>query len=381
MERYFQLPGQDLVWRYVTPGKTALEGGHSTMAKCASSAMIHLGRRRNSNELYGAYGHELTFDEVKWLANWCLVRGQNLLYPHAFYYSVRGPRRDERPPDVGPNSAWWDQYRPYADACRRLCWVNTDSRHVCRLAILGDSQWLPDASAKVCFQHQRDFNYLELRHLTDDARIDTQGVNLSGMDYRAVVLDGIPHLPDGALPVLRQLAAAGRLILWKDSPHAGRLAGAKGAQSADELVAAIDALITPDVILEPASLDIRVRHVIKDGRHFYLFFNEESRDVATTITVNVPGLRHWWNPMTADVAEAKAGERSLFAPHEMKLLCVQPGESSAKVDLKFDEPTARLAADVPLSSATPCVPPRVWRGAAARLPSVPGPAASSATKM
>ena len=26
MERYFHIPGQDLVWRYVTPGKTALEG-------------------------------------------------------------------------------------------------------------------------------------------------------------------------------------------------------------------------------------------------------------------------------------------------------------------------------------------------------------------
>ncbi len=101
MERYFQIPGQDLVWRYVEPGKKALEGEHSTMAKCASSAMIHLGRRRNSNELYGAYGHDLTFDEVKWLANWCFVRGHNLLYPHAFYYSIRGPRRDAAPAGRG----------------------------------------------------------------------------------------------------------------------------------------------------------------------------------------------------------------------------------------------------------------------------------------
>ena len=135
--------GQDLVWRYVTPGKTALEGGIRTMAKCASSAMIHLGRRRNSNELYGAYGHELTFDEVQWLANWCFVRGQNLLYPHAFYYSVRGPRRDERPPDVGPNSAWWDRYKPYADACRRLCWVNTDSQQSARLRFLAIANGCP----------------------------------------------------------------------------------------------------------------------------------------------------------------------------------------------------------------------------------------------
>src|SRR5690606_39934544 len=67
----------------------------------------------------GAYGHELTWDEMTWLAHWCFIRGVNWLFPHAFYYSVRGPRRDERPPDVGPHAAWWDRYGEYADACRR----------------------------------------------------------------------------------------------------------------------------------------------------------------------------------------------------------------------------------------------------------------------
>src|SRR5262249_4004944 len=65
---YFQIPGQDLVWRYVEPDKpSALEGAHSTMAKCSASAMVHGGRRRNLNEFCGAYGHNLTFAEMKWL--------------------------------------------------------------------------------------------------------------------------------------------------------------------------------------------------------------------------------------------------------------------------------------------------------------------------
>ena len=84
-ERYFQIPGQDLVWRYVEPGPKALTGQNSTVAKCASSAMVHLGQRRNSNELYGAYGHSLSYDEMVWLADWCFVRGQNLLIPHFLF--------------------------------------------------------------------------------------------------------------------------------------------------------------------------------------------------------------------------------------------------------------------------------------------------------
>ena len=58
--RHFHIPGQDIVWRYIEPGRpTALEGAQSTQAKCASSAMIHLGRRRNSNEYSGAFGNDI----------------------------------------------------------------------------------------------------------------------------------------------------------------------------------------------------------------------------------------------------------------------------------------------------------------------------------
>ena len=35
--RYFQIPGQDLVWRWVLPGPTALEGAESTQGKCGAS--------------------------------------------------------------------------------------------------------------------------------------------------------------------------------------------------------------------------------------------------------------------------------------------------------------------------------------------------------
>ena len=127
--------------------------------------MIHQGKRRNSNECFSAYGHEFTWEEMLWLTNWCFVRGVNMLSPHAFYYSVWGHRKDERPPDVGPNSPWWGDYKRYADYCRRLSWVNTDSRHVCPIAIVCASDELPWRAARVCFENQRDFNYLELRHI------------------------------------------------------------------------------------------------------------------------------------------------------------------------------------------------------------------------
>ncbi len=328
-ERYFQMPGQDLVWRMVVPGPKALKGADSTTAKCASSAMVHLGRRRNANELYGAYGHDLTYDEMEWLAGWCLVRGHNLLYPHAFYYSVRGPRKDERPPDVGPNAAWWGQYKPYADYCRRLCWLNTDSQHVCEAAILAEPTRLPDVSAKSCYQHQRDFNYLEIRHLGEDAQVEPDGVHLAGMCYRAVILDGALHVPAGAMPALQKLAANERLILLGSSPYAAQLKGARALPTAEELPAAIDALTTPDLGLTPASTSIRYRHVVKGRRHFYILFNEEESPVTARIDLSVLGSRQWLDPFTAAATPALPAETVVFEPHQLKVLTVatsSPGE-------------------------------------------------------
>jgi hypothetical protein len=323
-ERYFQIPGQDLVWRYVVPGKTALEGEHSTMAKCASSAMIHLQRRRNANELYGAYGHNLTFEEMQWLAGWVLVRGQNLLYPHAFYYSVRGPRRDERPPDVGPHASWWDQYRPYADFCRRLSWLNTDSFHKAEVAILADANRLPDQSAKSCFQHQIDFNYLELRHLWEDVKVQKDGLHIAGMVYRAVLLDGITRLPEKALPVLKQLNSQGQIILWKDATSASLLPKAAVAASPEELTTALRARIPSDLALYPPSENIRYRHVVKNGQNVYLLFNEENTSVEVKVAVSAEGRTQWLDPYQGTIREASLQEKVLFQPYEMKLLLVSP---------------------------------------------------------
>ncbi len=322
MERYFQIPGQDLVWRMVEPGPKALEGLDSTAAKCASSAMLHLDRRRNSNELYGAYGHNLTFAEMEWLAHWCLVRGHNLLFPHAFYYSIRGPRFDERPPDVGPHAEWWNRYRPYADRCRRICWINTDSRHVCKLAILGDADWLPWQAAKVCYQRQRDFNYVELRHLWEDARLDADGLHLAKMHYRAVIVDGLGELPAKALPALKKLEAAGRLLVWGQTPAADALRGAVRPQASAELMAAIDRLVPVDVELRPANADIRARHVVKGDCHIYVLFNEGDASVTTQVKLPVAGRAEWLDPTTGRTAAVFSAAAVQFRPYELKVLYV-----------------------------------------------------------
>ena len=308
--RYFHIPGQDVVWRYIEPRKpSSLEGEQSTQAKCASSAMIHLGRRRNANEFCGAYGHNFTFEEMKWLANWLIVRGCNLLIPHAFYYSVRGPRIDERPPDVGPHSSWWHQYEPFALSTHRLCWLNTDSKHICKLAVLGLNDHLPWRVAKICLQNQRDFNYLEARHLWENAQVDADGIRLAGMQYQVLILEDDP--PDKAKPAIDILAKAGRIIHWDETI------------SNQKLIQAIDKLTPPDVQVMPVAPDLRARHVLKEGKDYYLLFNEGDQDIELQLNLSVKGKQVLLDPVSGQSRVLPGGSTLRFTRYTMHILLVE----------------------------------------------------------
>jgi hypothetical protein len=324
LEKYFGIPGQDLVWRYVEPGPKALQGEHSTMAKCASSAMENLGLRRNSNELYGAYGHNLTFAEIKWLAGWCFVRGHNMLFPHAFYYSLRGPRFDERPPDVGPNAPWWNEFKPFADACRRLSWINTDSKHVCSIAILCEASFLPDRTAEMCYRHQKDFNYLEADRFGVDASVDEKGIHVAGMNYQVLIADSVSQLPDGAAIEMRKLASAGRLIIRRNDRSDNIFEGSYTFGTEEELNAILDEIVKPDIILLPSCVSIRYRHVIKGSDHYYIIFNEEEDELNTKVSLPLKGIYQWLDPFTAETEKQHRDGIVHFGPYELKVLRVIP---------------------------------------------------------
>lgn len=305
--RYFQIPGQDLVWRWVLPDQpSALEGAESTQAKCSSSAMLHANLRRNANECYGAYGHELSWDEMNWLARWAFVRGVNLLYPHAFYYSIRGPRRDERPPDVGPNSPWWHRFSEYALVCRRLSWLNTDSLHVCHLAILGRADYLPWRAAKIYFRHQVDFNYLEERDIRDNAVIEPDGIHIAGMNYQALILEYEP--PQEVITALAPLISQGRVFRYSETV------------TAESLVAWMAAYVTEDIQVKPAAPGLRLRHVVKDSHHYYILFNEEIKPINFRISFPFKGMWHIYDVVTGRGEPLPENMRLHLEGHELKIL-------------------------------------------------------------
>lgn len=164
-EFYFHIPGQDLIMRRVAPETGGIREPDSVQAKLPADIARYLGRRRNANECFGVCSRQnipwyFKGYDMKWYLNWLGIRGVNLFVPHAFYYSVAGPRKEERPPDVGPHNIWWEHYRLFSDYMKRISWLMTDSVSLARAAVLCDNNRVPAAEVAGLYEHQIDFHYL-----------------------------------------------------------------------------------------------------------------------------------------------------------------------------------------------------------------------------
>lgn len=277
--RRFQWPGQDMVWRWVIPGdESALVGPHSCAPKCASSAAALQGSRRNATEALGAYGWQLTLDEAKWLLDWHLVRGNNLFYLHACFYSIRGRRAFESEPDIGIHNSWWPYFQVLAEYLRRACWVLTDGRPICDVAVLTDADNAAWTAARYLYQNQIDFLYVDDEALKQ-AMIDDGHLSIGAHRFRAVICDP----PTAAAnQVLTAFAASGGLALTGWQP--------------DSLVDTLVTRLGRDVDW-PAAPELRVTHYYKENRHFYLFVNEGEQALEGDLSLGASGALERWDPL------------------------------------------------------------------------------------
>ena len=288
--KYFHIPGQDIVWRWVAPedGK-GLIGGHTTMAKCSSDAARHSGRRRNSNECFGCCGPNgdhwaFSEDDMKWYLDWLFVRGVNLLYPHAFFYSIQGEKRyGERPPDVGPNNKWWPHYNVISNYIKRMCWLMTDSVNQADIAILCEDDHLPWQVAKTLFENQLEFNYLQRSLLeTNACSIDDGKIKIANQEYSLVLIEGQEILTPIENEKLQTFINSGGVVM--ESPL-----------NKDDLIAEIRPKIRNNISLSKYCPDLRVSYVKKNDIDFFLLVNEGEDQINTEFAVNLTGKMEMWD--------------------------------------------------------------------------------------
>jgi len=348
--KYFHIPGQDVVWRWVAPEDgLAIEGTHSTMAKCASDAARHSGKRRNANECFACCGKDkiewsFTAEDMKWYMDWLFVRGVNLLYPHAFFYSIRGERRiGERPPDVGPNNIWWPYYRQISDYIKRMCSLLTDCVNITPVAVLCQEDHLPWQIVKPLYQNQIEFNYLEDNLLKDRAVIDDKGyINIAAQKYNVLVIEDLSTISDELREVINKFAeAGGNVIAYNPDNKDTGISGMRSISQYSEVSGMVSDCILPDVIAKEKAEDLRVTHIVKEGIHFYLFVNEGEGDINTPVKLKLKGRMEKWDPWNGEISEFYAvstDENYMEIQLEVKrresvIICVNPKEACQKAEI------------------------------------------------
>lgn len=255
-EEKFTIPGQDMVWRWVDPNLGGISTFNSTAAKCSADSSRHQGKRKNSNEIFGCCGlpeapWSLTLQEMQWYLNWLFVRGVNVIIPHAFFYSIREKRGDERPPDVGLNNLWWDDYGKFALYSNRLSYLLTDSVNQTDIAVLCEKAFLPFDEVKLFYENQIEFNYLLEKDIFTHGKFSVGKVDIFAQSYESIFYTK-DTFPSEKLKALCDKYAIKLCLLEK-----GGLPSAKNNPK-----------------LQGNVKDIRFTKIKKNSEIFYLFFNE-----------------------------------------------------------------------------------------------------------
>ncbi|RTE11807.1 glycosyl hydrolase, partial [Paenibacillus whitsoniae] len=217
------MPGIDLLGR---SARSVL------LPKQASSVARQLGKPFVLTETFGCCGWNLSFREMKRIAEWQFVLGVNRMSQHLQAYSIRGVRKRDYPPSLYIQQPWWDVYRTFNDYFARLTYVLTLGHAVPGILVLHPMRtaWLHygpggtqavdrlqdglDAVADELLALQRDFDYGDEALLAQYGAVTGGALRVGEMTYGTVILpDGALTLDAPTLTLLRQFAAAGGQVL------------------------------------------------------------------------------------------------------------------------------------------------------------------------
>lgn len=321
LQEHFQVPGQDTVWRWVAPENDLnIKGSHSTLAKCSSDAARHMGIDRNSNEVFGCCGKDgvqwsFSPQDMKWYLNWLFIRGVNMIIPHAFFYSIKGKRRDERAPDVGMHNLWWDKYRFFSTFIKRCGYMFSDSVNQTNIAVLAEADFMPHKGLDQLYQNQIEFNYLLDDYLYESqAKIDGSQIKIEKQKYDTLLVS-TSYLKINKLKKALQVfeKSGGMVIAFNEYIDEQTLRDIKNRHNTGINIDGKDVK------------DVRVSSIVKDKKKFYALSNESFENIKMTLNFDEYATEfEVWNPWSGSIdSYALKENKTLFELEANELLFIR----------------------------------------------------------
>lgn len=158
---YMHIPGIDWLRRMISS---------PVIGKQVGSVACQLGKKQVLTESFALCGWDVTFEELKWIAEWQFVNGVNQICQHLMAYSLKGVRKRDYPPSHFTQQTWWKEARLFHDYLSRLCVALSEGDQTADVLLLH-----PMRSGYITFDGTRTE---EIRLLDDE--FTRAGVCLSG---------------------------------------------------------------------------------------------------------------------------------------------------------------------------------------------------------
>ena len=283
--KYFQIPGQDIVWRNVAPEEEkSITSPDSVMAKCASDTARHTGSFRNANECFGCCGRNhdhwsFSFEDMMWYLNWLFVRGTNMIIPHAFFYSLRENRSEERPPDVGPNSPWWENYLEVSNYIKRVCALLSHTHNTAKIAVLCCEDHVSWQVTKPLYQNQIEFNYLDKAFLKN-CKIENGKLKIKKQEYSVLLLDVDISFDKTMLQILKEFSCSGGTVIKFKNQGSAYILPEK---TEDNIVQSLKDYAYDDIRFLGNTNHLRITRIINEKNVYFILFNEGNENLELAI--------------------------------------------------------------------------------------------------
>lgn len=126
-------------------------------------------------ELYGGSGHNLSFEDRKWIADSFLALGIHFISHRHFPYSIKGGRKRDCPPTLFYQQPWWPEDRMVEDYLARLGYALSRGK----VAEKRDDVTFDGKGAEKVWIHARDIEGQRVVFLANASRTEASAGKLS----------------------------------------------------------------------------------------------------------------------------------------------------------------------------------------------------------
>jgi len=207
---------------FTAPGNDAPARGSCFTQTKVSSSIAHLYERpRTWLEAFHSMGWDANGAVLTYQLDHHIIAGGNLLCMHGLYYSTHGGWWEWAPPSFHFRMPYWPHMKKWLKYAERLCFVLSQGRHVCDVAVLYPTetmQAIPGTNFDFCREVSGalseagiDFDFIDYSHLQ---KASSKGgiLSVSGENYKVLVLAGIRAMHAETAEAVRKFEAEGGIV-------------------------------------------------------------------------------------------------------------------------------------------------------------------------